>query len=580
MWYLNMNEAYSPAEAKLIPSLDNIQPLDLSLARRVLVLVPHPDDEVIGCGGLLAQLAIIGVPVCIVLVTDGSGGPDAAMSHSSARQAEFLQSLQSLGLNIDQINTLHTPPVVTNEWQNEAWCWQHPDGQLNGIHQLALQIKATVLSFDASLIVAPWCGEAHSDHAIIGQAVQHYHQQSPLEQGVLFYEIWSPLTATHWLDITDVWPQKAAALSQHQTALKCGDYMHAMQGLAAYRSLLIPGQHQSRYAEAYCAWGWPGQTKQPRYRLALPKDVAQIRDLFFQVFNTELPYQWWSWKYEDEPVAGTVALDPSGKVIAFYGAQSRQGWWGDQPISLCQQADVMVAPEYRFSTRRGGVFQAISQLFLLRHTGTGQYFDLAFGFPTPRALKVGVKLALYQQGGEVSLWQHPCQTPLCFVGLGWRSQVDAASKLTSWDWLSSLQAPHQCKAGHLSLNKTPVYWHKRFACHPTKKYEVIRLYRWGKLKASAIVQLTEEGLEVMDIAINHHQQQLIHRLLEKCRQYGLHQGADYLTAWGTTYALADFPKANMIHAGFMALPGIRLDASLATDVAQSCWMLGGDTDFR
>lgn len=572
-----MNEAYSPVEAELRPSLDNIQPLDLSLARRVLVLIPHPDDEVIGCGGLLAQLAIIDVPVNIVLVTDGSGGPDSEASNASIRQAEFLQSLQSLGLNIDQFNTL---PATPNEWQNGAWCWQHLDGQLDDIHQLAFQIEAAVHSFDASLIVAPWCGEAHSDHAVIGQAVQHYHQQSPLEQGILFYEIWSPLVPTHWLDVTDVWPQKVAALSQHQTALKCGDYMHAMQGLAAYRSLLIPGQHRSRYAEAYCAWNWPGQTTQPRYRLALPKDETQIRALFFQVFDTELPNQWWQWKYEDEPVAGTVALDHAGTVIAFYGAQSRKGWWGNQAINLCQQADVMVAPEYRFSTRRGGVFQAISQLFLLRHTGTQQYFDLAFGFPTPRALKVGVKLELYQQGGEVSLWQHPCNTPICFLGPGWRAKIDAASELGNWEWLSSLQAPHQCEAGHLSLAKTPTYWHKRFACHPTKKYDVIRLYRWGKLQASAIIQMTDMGLEVMDMAIRNNRTSLIHRLLEKCRQHGLHQGTDYLTAWGTLHALADFPKANMIHAGFMALPGIRLDTSLAAHVAQSCWMLGGDTDFR
>ena len=45
------------------------QPLDLAQARKVLVFVPHPDDETLGCGGTLARLAAL-CPVKVVLVTD------------------------------------------------------------------------------------------------------------------------------------------------------------------------------------------------------------------------------------------------------------------------------------------------------------------------------------------------------------------------------------------------------------------------------------------------------------------------------------------------------------------------------
>ncbi|RZK45444.1 MAG: hypothetical protein EOO59_21060 [Hymenobacter sp.] len=37
-----------------------------------VVLVPHPDDEALGCGGLLALLRQAGQPVAAVLVSDGS----------------------------------------------------------------------------------------------------------------------------------------------------------------------------------------------------------------------------------------------------------------------------------------------------------------------------------------------------------------------------------------------------------------------------------------------------------------------------------------------------------------------------
>ena len=45
-------------------------------AQRVLVLAPHADDDVIGCGGLLAQLAGSGAEVKVLFLTDSSGGEE------------------------------------------------------------------------------------------------------------------------------------------------------------------------------------------------------------------------------------------------------------------------------------------------------------------------------------------------------------------------------------------------------------------------------------------------------------------------------------------------------------------------
>ena len=39
--------------------------------KRVLVVAPHPDDELLGCGGLVATLAPTGTAFCFVFVTDG-----------------------------------------------------------------------------------------------------------------------------------------------------------------------------------------------------------------------------------------------------------------------------------------------------------------------------------------------------------------------------------------------------------------------------------------------------------------------------------------------------------------------------
>ena len=45
-----------------------------------LILAPHPDDESLGCGGLIAACAAAGRPPLVVILTDGAG------SHPNSRE--------------------------------------------------------------------------------------------------------------------------------------------------------------------------------------------------------------------------------------------------------------------------------------------------------------------------------------------------------------------------------------------------------------------------------------------------------------------------------------------------------------
>src|SRR5262249_56815232 len=74
-------------EAGVIPW----EPLDLR-GERLLVLAPHPDDEVIGCGGLVALHLREGRCVRVVVATDGGQAGEPA-----ERQREARAALSSLG---------------------------------------------------------------------------------------------------------------------------------------------------------------------------------------------------------------------------------------------------------------------------------------------------------------------------------------------------------------------------------------------------------------------------------------------------------------------------------------------------
>src|SRR5438132_8706173 len=65
--YTPIIDAMATPESEAIP----YEPLDLQ-GERLLVLAPHPDDEVIGCGGLIARHLLAGRRVRVVVVTDGA----------------------------------------------------------------------------------------------------------------------------------------------------------------------------------------------------------------------------------------------------------------------------------------------------------------------------------------------------------------------------------------------------------------------------------------------------------------------------------------------------------------------------
>ena len=65
-----------------------------------LVLAPHPDDESLGCGGLIAAAAAAGLPLRVVVVSDGTGShpavPPARLK--ALREAETRAAIAALGL--------------------------------------------------------------------------------------------------------------------------------------------------------------------------------------------------------------------------------------------------------------------------------------------------------------------------------------------------------------------------------------------------------------------------------------------------------------------------------------------------
>ncbi len=232
-------------------------------ARRVLVLAPHYDDEVLGCGGLVLQLAANGARVVCAFMSDGSGGvegpPEGLARDEYARRRSAEADAAAKVLGIDSVEHLGARRGLR-------------DGALTfSLDQLTGHIEALLQEHRPDLLLAPSPLEVTSDHqatfralheALInrrrgrtdgGEALASQGDDSSpgdLALRVLCYEVNHPFYPDLLVDVTAEMDGVAAAMSHYRSQLKRHDYMGSCRGLRRYRALSLsdPG----RYAEGYC----------------------------------------------------------------------------------------------------------------------------------------------------------------------------------------------------------------------------------------------------------------------------------------------------------------------------------------
>jgi LmbE family N-acetylglucosaminyl deacetylase len=150
-------------------------PLDAAPPRAVVV-APHPGDELLGVGGLMARLAEAGSELVVVAVTDGENTPSpVATSREPARvrAEERERALHLLGLSAT-VEPLHLP-----------------DGEV-AAHAYELSGALAELLRDDDWCLATWSGDGHPDHESTGRAAAAGCRVA----GARLVEF--PLWAWHW----------------------------------------------------------------------------------------------------------------------------------------------------------------------------------------------------------------------------------------------------------------------------------------------------------------------------------------------------------------------------------------------
>jgi LmbE family N-acetylglucosaminyl deacetylase len=145
---------------------------------RAVVVAPHPDDEVLSVGGLLALLARTGTPICVVAVTDGT----ASHRGSTAWPADRLTRERPM----ESRNALHRLGVDT-----EPVRLGMPDGGLQDLRWLLAERLLPLLD-RSDVIFTTWRQDGHPDHEATGHACAF----AAARVGARLVEV--PVWAWHW----------------------------------------------------------------------------------------------------------------------------------------------------------------------------------------------------------------------------------------------------------------------------------------------------------------------------------------------------------------------------------------------
>ena len=213
--------------AKVVSTMrfnQTLQPLEMDYpqGKRITVVAPHPDDEMLGAGGTLIRARDAGASVRCIYLT--SGRPPAEV------EAETVEVARHIGYRTEFMRYGVDAIPITDE---------------------SVATFGTSLSAETTdCLFVPILMDDHDDHRRANQLLWHAWRRGfvPNDTEVWCYQVYSPIISNIVVDISDVADQKAAAVRMWMSQMKIRKFDHYILGFNAFNIRLLP---KARYVEAF-----------------------------------------------------------------------------------------------------------------------------------------------------------------------------------------------------------------------------------------------------------------------------------------------------------------------------------------
>ncbi len=207
---------------------------------KILVIAPHCDDEVLGCGGVIANHVAQGAEVFVAIMTNGHlGAPELFSAEGTQKvRSEALKAHQVLGVS-------------------DTYFLDFPAPRLDSVpgYQLSLRLHQLILDLQVDTIYIPHRGDIHKDHYHTFEAalVAARPINNNLVRRIYAYETlseteWAAPYAndafipTRFVDITHTLEKKIEAFQCFTTQIKLPPHPRSIENirnLARYRGATV-----------------------------------------------------------------------------------------------------------------------------------------------------------------------------------------------------------------------------------------------------------------------------------------------------------------------------------------------------
>jgi LmbE family N-acetylglucosaminyl deacetylase len=207
----------------------SLEPADFRGAR-VLVLAPHPDDELIGCGGTLARLIAAGARVTVVHATDGSEAASLWHAPERVRREVRLEEAKRVGEAMGFERLIF---------------WRESNAAFAERPERVSELTRLLEELEPALVFTPFVTDIHPDHRVLNRMLAQALAAAPAAgraARVLNYQVWSLVPPNLYCEIGEVAARQEQVLLLYATAMKVDDYVHYCQDRNYYDAVVVAGR--------------------------------------------------------------------------------------------------------------------------------------------------------------------------------------------------------------------------------------------------------------------------------------------------------------------------------------------------
>lgn len=213
---------------------DNLVPLELNPNefKKVVMIAPHQDDEVIGCGGFLSSLKSLNKKIDLIFLTDGRPSTSEYKEMVSKRNDEASKVAKVLDANVHFIE-------IDNVSLN-----------IQGKHFEKLK---KVLDLSASAIFLPWVLDAPPKHRLCNAFLNEFFKKINLEPYTQLYnyQVHTALMPNLYFDYTSIKKSKEQLIDIYKSQLEYQNYKHLSISLDGWNSRFLVRDKEPKFVEIF-----------------------------------------------------------------------------------------------------------------------------------------------------------------------------------------------------------------------------------------------------------------------------------------------------------------------------------------